>query len=1106
MRKSLKIAAIALLSGGFILWGGALSAYESTAYATADQAQACRGTVLDSKGEPVIGASVLIKGAPVSTGVVTSFDGSFVQPNAKPGDVLVISSIGYETVEVAWNGAPLNVTLADDTTLLDEVVVTGYGGTQRRTKVTNSIAKVQEDILTKGTYSNVGSALSGAVSGLRVTSSSGRPGAAPTITLRGGTDWNGTGTPLVVIDGQLRDGLNEINPEDVESMEILKDAGATAIYGARASNGVILITTKSGRTGQAQINVKARVGLNYLNMGYKFLGAEDYITYLRKAYNEPLQDIIWKSRNQKATLTAGQPFGTGNPINAGTRWNLMVYSNDNAYLLNHGWKTMPDPINPSATLIYKETNPADYNMNVPALTQDYNASFSGGNDRGHYYASLGYNNQEGMPVNTFYKRFSFALNGDYQVTDWLKSISKFSYNRANWKGLPQGDRNSEANYFGRIMSTPPTVRMVDEEGNPTLGPNDGDGNQSYQDDKKYRDNQTDKFTMTQGFEAKILPGLVFKVNGLWFISESLQETFNKDFESQIGTFNRTRQSYAYFNRDFTQTYNATLNYNRSFADAHNLDLLIGGEYYDWYRRGFDAQGQGAPTDDFMDLGLTVTDAGKRAIDSWHSRRRISSLFGRVNYDYLEKYLLSATFRYDGYSSLLDNRWGFFPGVSAGWVFSKEGFMENTRDWLSFGKLRTSYGQNGNATGIGDYTLQGSYGTTKYDGSVGFLIGSLPNPSLRWERTNTFEVGADLGFFQNRLNANFTFYNRITSDKYADFTLPPTTGFSSIKNNNGVFRNRGLEFELNAKLIRTQDITWNVAANITYNKNMVIKLPDNGLLNNRQGGTEVYTGNGDEKIYVGGYQEGQEPGMMVGYVFKGLYRSDDQVPYDYLDRNGNPNGKQIISYAKFKTMSQADQENKYIPLRAGDAIWEDINGDGVIDVNDQKVIGNTTPRWYGGFNTQFSWKGLSLYARFDYALGFWNYDMSTPWFNGCGQGTYNATTAVLDSWSEENPNGKWPRYVFFDYGVANNYFRPSTLFACRGDYLAVRELQLSYALPQSLISKLHVKKVEFSVTGQNLGYLTAYPGNTPEKHSGTNFGSGDGYGLPRTFLFGIDITF
>ena len=704
MKKPFATLAMAAAIG---LTAGAFCAVPAAAVtAAAQQGDLVRGVVRDAAGEPIPGATIMQAGT--LNGTMTDSDGNFAI-SAPKGARLVISCVGYSNVEIVADGQNgLSIVLNEDKMFLDETVVIAYGGRQLRTKVTNSIAKVQEDVLSRGVYSNAGSALSGAVSGLRVTSSSGNPGTAPTITLRGGTDWGGTGSPLVIVDGQLRDGMNEINPEDIESMEVLKDAGATAVYGARASNGVILITTKQGKTGTTQINFKVRAGLNYANLGYEFLNAEQYITYLRKAYAEPLQEVIWKTRNQKATLTAAQPFGTGNVLDSGMKWNLMEYSQDNAYLLEKGWQKMEDPINPGQYLIYKETNPADYNLNSPALTQDYNANFSGGNDRGHYYASLGFNRQEGLPINTYYQRFSFAFNGDYKVTDWMKSVSKFSYNRANWDGLPS-TQTSEANYFGRIMSTPPTVRMVDEDGNPCLGPSSGDGNQSYQNDKFYRDYQTDKFTMIQGFDFTILPELSFKVNGQWFINEGITETFNKDYERQINTYDRTRTSYAGFSRVFTQTYNAVLNYNHTFADAHNLDLMAGAEYYDRYSRGFSAQGQGAPTDDFMDLEYTVTDAGKRKIDSEHSRYRIMSYFGRVNYDYMDKYLLSATFRYDGYSSLLgSNRWGFFPGVSAGWVFSKEDFMAGTSDWLSFGKLRASYGQNGNATGIGAYTLQGSY--------------------------------------------------------------------------------------------------------------------------------------------------------------------------------------------------------------------------------------------------------------------------------------------------------------------------------------------------------------------------------------------------------------
>lgn len=1006
-----------------------------------------------------------------------------------------------------------DLVIKEDALSLSEVVVTGYGGTQRRSKLTNSVAKVSEETFSVGVFANPGQALSGAVSGLRVVNTSGSPNATPSIALRGGTNWDGTGTPLVIVDGMLREsGFQDINPEDIASMDVLKDAGATAIYGARASNGVIFITTKKGASGQSQINFKGRVGLNYYYSPIEFLDTEDYITYMRKAYNE----TPWADRGM---LKAAQPFGTGNVYGEdGSKmlWNLMAYDPKYDFLLSKGWKTMDDPVG-GGKLMYRDTDFKSYNMNDPALTQDYNVNMSGGNDKGHYYASFGYNKIEGMPINMYNERYNVLFNGDYMIAPWLKSISSFSYNRGNWTPMPYGQQG-EANYFGRIMSMPPTARFEDEEGNMLLGANAGDGNQSYNADKFWYDYQRDKFTIAQTFEVTLMEGLKRKGNASWFLNEMITEYMVKDYETRPGVFNRTRYTGADFDRYFSQTYNATLQYQKTFFDADDVDVLLGAEFYDRKNRGFNASGEGTATDDFADLALTLNGEGKRDIDSWHEQQRIISYFGRLNYDYDGKYLLSATFRYDGYSSLLgDNRWGFFPGVSAGWVFSREDFVADNADWLSFGKLRASYGLNGNASGIGAYTLQGSYANSDsngnqyiYDGNNAFRISNLANYGLRWERTRTAEIGLDLGFLQNRINFNMTYYNRLTMDKYAAFTLPSTTGFSSIQNNNGKYRNAGLEFELAAKVMRKKDFSWDVKANIAYNRNKVVSLPDNGLPKNRQGGTEVYTGRKDadgnwETIYIGEYQEGQEPGYFTAFQFEGLYQSDDEVPYDFVDMRGNLAGKVLYSKARYDSMSAAEKARAWY-VGAGDAKWKDVNGDGIIDARDQVKVGNTTPRWFGGFNTTLNWKGLQFYARFDYAFDFWTMDISSPWFDGCGQGTYNASTNVLDAWSTENPNGKYPKYVFADQLGANNYFRPSTLYAYRGDYLAFREISLSYSLPEKWLNKTLLSKVTFSVSGQNLGYLTASPTNTPEVGRSYALSSGDGYGLPRTILFGLDLTF
>ncbi len=1107
MKRGVCLKALLPLSLGAILFvGGGIETqavtYSSSVSTAEVQAKTItvKGVVVDATfNEPVIGATVVLKGDK-SKGAQTNLDGEFTLANVPSDGTIEVSYVGMKTVSVAINGqTDLRIVLQEDNELLQEVVVTGYGGKQSRAKVTSSIANVNTEKLTTGVYSNPAQALSGAVSGLRVIQASGNPGATPQIVLRGGTNLDGSGSPLVLVDGQLRGSLSDINPNDIESMSMLKDAGATALYGARAANGVILVTTKSGKAGVGEINVKARIGLNYAVFPHKFLGAKDYITWMRRAYNI----TPWAP---KANLTGATPMGTGNVYGPGMRWNLMEYKTEYDDLLTKGWQTMKDPIS-DKTLMYKETFPQDYNFVNPSMTQDYNVSLSGGNDKGSYYAGLGYNHAQGLPVTSFYKRYSFVFNGSYNIKPWLTARSNFNFNRANWNSMP-GSQGSEENYFGRINSVPTTARYEDEEGNLLLGPNQGDGNQLFQPEKWIRDNQTDKFTMIQSLDIKFTDYLKLTLTGNWYYSEGFYEGFNKDrITNQQGTaWQRGRETWASFDRNLAQTYNGVFNFNKYFG-KHSVDAMLGMEFYEDRYKGFYAEGSGAPTDDFMDLGLTLTDEGKRSIDSGHSRYRILSYFGRLNYEYDSKYLASVVFRQDGYSSLLDNRWGFFPGVSAGWLFGNEDFVKEAMPWLSFGKLRVSYGINGNASGIGAYTLQGSYGSAKYNGNTGFLIGALPNPTLRWEKTRTFEIGADMSFFANRLNTNITYYDRLTSDKYAAFDLPPTSGFSSITNNNGKFRNRGVELEISGTPIKTNDFTWQIGGNISYNRNKIVQLPDNGLDLNRQGGQQIYTGNGNVLRWVGGYQEGQEPWVVVGYRSMGIFQTDEEINAAYPGGTveGNVQGKKAYTPAAWAQLTDAQRRNGIL-ITPGDMRWKDINGDGKIDSFDQEVFGNAMPHWTGGMTSTMSWKGFRLYLAVDYALGFWNYDNTTPWYIGAAQGTYNTIDMVFNTWTPENPNAKYPKYVYADMLGVANFHRNSDLFAYRGDYLAFRELSLTYALPQSIVEKVAAKRIELSVTGQNLGYLVGAKVATPERMRTGGVASGTGYSLPRTVLFGLNLTF
>lgn len=1092
-------------------------------------ASVCTGVVVDEEGEPLTGATIRVDGTNIAT--AADVDGNFTLSNVKPGSTLIVSYVGMSPVQVKWDGSPLKITMTSDSSVLDEVVIMGYGITQKRAKVTNSIAKVADEVLTVGTNANPAQALAGAVSGVKVSVSDGAPGSTPNITIRGGTNWDGAASnPLIVVDGQIRDSMADMNPNDIESMDVLKDAGATALYGARAANGVILITTKQGKEGKGRVTASVKLGVTNYSSGYKWADAETYLYWSR---------IGTQNIYDQGAFAAGYNalFGTGNGNSTGATslskssvWNLLVLNDENKYLLDYGWQTMPDPLNEyrgtNNTLLFKETDPVKHNLLNNTLTQDYNLSFSGGNDRGNYYASIGYYDADGAITGAYYKRYNFSFSGGYKISSWLEANSVLNYNRADYNNTVNGGQGI-GTIFGRIAALPHTIRFQDEEGNQLFSLANGgqSSNTKFQPDKFIRNNQTDKFQMTQTLTATIIPGLTLKGAMSWMYSEGLYDSFNKDFVTNInGNLNTTRSTSQSFERTFTQTYNLVANFNRTFVDKHTLGIILGVEYYDRKLKTLAASGYGAPTDDFGNLQYTDQSEGARSMSNYTYQDRVFSYFGRLEYDYMDKYLVAATFREDGYSRLMNNRWGFFPGVSAGWVFSKENFWAENAGlaWLNYGKVRASFGLNGivNPNVIGWYTLQGSYTSFQYNGNIGFRISGLPNPNLRWERTRTFDIGVDLGFLNNQINLIATYYNRLTMDKYANLSLPQTTGFSSVTNNNGSYRNQGVEIEVSATPVRTRDFQWTIGANITYNKNVIVELPDNGLDNNRQGGQQVYNQNWkegmDEKykyIWVGGYQEGQEPNIMWGWKKAGMIRSEADLAAlgDYIDISNSSSATPALyaTDAGLERLKAMGRANGAIKLHPGDFYWKDRNGDNAIDQYDKWEIGNRTPRWSGGFNTKLSWKGLSLYARFDMGFDFRVYDATWCWVMSGGQGAYGMLDEVKKTWTPENPNAKLPVYQEGSQLAANNWLRLSDFNTKPGNYLACREVSLSYAFPLSITQKFRCQGLILSVTGQNLGYLkkTSLPlpdaNNTYAALSADNAGT---YNLPKSVIFGLNITF
>lgn len=1094
------------------------------------------GKVTDAAdGSGLPGANVIVAGTTV--GAVTNMDGNYTLQIPANGKELTFSMIGYtsQTIAIGESGV-INVSLKTTTQAIDEVVVVGYG-TQTRSKVTSAIEKVDMKLYETGMRSNPAQVLSGTVPGLRVVTATGRPGSVPSIVLRGGTNFDGSGSPLIIMDGQIRGSFSDINPEEIESMEVLKDASATAIYGARASNGVILITSKRGKEGVSSVKVKVKRGTSYLNTPYDFVDAENYIKWARLGAEQAI-----KNGTLAASNVAGVgPRGTGNMYkdaagnildgNYDSRaiWSVMRLDATNQELLGQpGWKQMKDVIKTAANgnydpngtyydLLYKDFNYGDYGLNKTAQIQDYNVSFTGGNNKGKYFSNLGYYNEGGLSLETFYKRFNFAFNGDYKIKDWLTSESGLQVAVAKWKD--QSLQNGETNYWARMLSAPPTMRGTNANGDWILGRDASDGNPAFNIDKYFRNNQSDKFTLNQAFRVDLAKGLFLKASGIIMYDEAFVEAFNKDFRTGIMSltnintgWNRTRSTSAYFDRTLRQTYNGLVNYQTKFLEKHNVSAMASVELYDSYNYGLSASGSGAPTDDFRDLNLTLNNAEQqtRSTDTWHARERILSQFGRVNYDYDDKYLFNFTVRRDGYSRLIgDNQYGVFPALSAGWLVTKENFMKSSQNWLSYLKLRTSWGKNGNVGGIGTYELQGSYGSqTAYNGIIGFLQTGIANPKLKWEKTNTVEFGAEMGFFDNRIYSAISVYNRITTDKIASVLLPTSSGISSVRTNNGSMKNTGFEVEITGKIIQKKDFKWEVSGNASWNKNIILKLPYNGNENNRQGGQQIYDPASGKVIWVGGLQEGQEWGGIYGFVSEGIIRTaDDLANYNKVDLaagqvwyNGSA-GKRVASQ-KIMTARGLTLAGGWIPTQLGDMMWKDIDKNDTIDTRDMVKLGRELPRLTGGFTTNFSYKRFTLSARMDYAIGHIQQDFMHMWALACAQGEFAPTTAVYDTWTPDNPNATYPRYVWADQLNAKNYDRPSSMFWRKSNYLSFREVSLSYSVSPALLKKVKMEGLVLTATGQNLGYLTDKMLNLPERTGNQN----GAYIIPTQLIFGVDITF
>ncbi len=1094
------------------------------------QTQTITGQVTASEDARALeGVSVVVKGT--AKGTQTDAGGNF-SIAAASNDVLTFTFTGYAPQEVkVGNNTQLSVSLKQVVSTLSDVVVVGYG-TQSKKNLTGSVATVNPIAFAHSPSTNAATALQGTVPGLNVQQTTGQPGSSPNITFRGGSDFNGTGSPLFVVDGVIVPSLYGLDMNDIASIDLLKDAATAAIYGARAANGVVLVTTKKGKKGKAQMSYSIAYTNNYVRRNSsQYLSAADYIRMNRlglqaRYFGDSLDNNKNAMNTDKGQLNGSWGWGLNSGFTSptGLYTTQLVSDQNRKYLTNPDWHLLIDanPFNTGQkdSILYKDLDvQTRENMILQQVaTVEHNLSFSGANDQGNYALSLGTANDQGIIIGSSLQRWNMNFNGGLNVSKNLKITSNISAYTIN-QALPYNDPagGGTGGLMQRFIGVAPTVRYSNDTSGVILpGPNDPTlGNPKYWSQLYQNNTNQQRFLGDINLEYAITPYLKFLASGSGYFQYTTNNYFTKSYQQgNNGSINTNRPASFNNTKDVQYTTNAFLQFDKHFG-VHSVTALFGGEFYDFKRYVSSGFAQGASTDLIPWLvastapsvvGGTITNPAGASSDfsAWD---RLSSLIGRVNYSYKNKYLLTAIMRYDGSSRLSpSNFYGFFPGISGGWNLHNETFFQNSNlsKYISTIKPRVSYGVTGNLASLKDASGNPLYYPTAqvynsigvYNGMGGTYAASYINPNLRWERSNTINLGADLGFFKNRVNATFDYFIRNVFDKLANLNVSAQTGFSSYTTNLGQLQNRGIEISLNAFVLAPEKAdgpSLNVGATLATAKTYAVKLPYNGLPGNRQGTSQVWDpSHPGQLMQAGGLIEGQRIGLDQVWAPKwaGIYTDQGQITKDAAVYNA------FLPYNN-KTVKQL-----------GDARWYQVNNNDTIDSRQFVYVGRTTPQVTGSFYAQAGWKGFHLYAGFDYALGF--VILNNEILRGLSQvqGSQNSTTDVLKTWSPSDPTGTLPRFYWANQGRnyatdASGNNPPANMWE-KGNYVMLRELTLSYDLSSHLIEsglKNKIKALSVYVTGTNLSYLTAYSGNFPEV-GGIDNGK---YPLPRRLTLGARIT-
>ena len=1040
---------------------------------------AVTGTVVSQEdGQPIIGATVRVVGA--SAGAVTDADGKFSISMPAGHNKLKVTYVGMVDQDVTVKGNSVRVVLAPDETNLDEVMVVAYG-TAKKSAFTGSAAVVKSEEITKTSSSNAVTALTGKVAGVQINSATGAPGQESlSIKIRGISSINAGTSPLIVVDGSPYDGdIQNINPNDIASMTVLKDAASAALYGARGANGVVIITTKNGREGTSSITVDAKWGAN--TRGVEFYNTVESPAGYYEAYYQSLKNYRTSLGDDAATA---HRWALNNMFSGGYDLGYNVYTvPEGQDFIGPNGKLNPNAtlgrvinVNGTEYLLYPDSwRDAAYQTGV---RQEYNVTATGSNDKGSFYGSAGYLKNEGISIGSDYERFTGRLKADYQLRSWLKLSGNFNYAHYKANSLADDGGSTVGNVFmvknmapiyplyirdaaGNILQDSKTGLAMYDWGDGTVTgltrPTMTGSNPIFANYFDKNQNEGNSLDATGTAEIRFLEDFKFTSANTVMLDETRLTYTNNPYYGQFAANNGSVQK-AHV-RTWAYNYQQLLNWHHLF-DKHDVEVMLGHEYYRT-RYYYLTASKNNMFSVFNDELAGAVNTG--TMNSYTTDYNVEGWFGRVQYNYDNKYFGSLSYRRDASSRFHpDHRWGNFWSLGGAWIISKEKWFN--APWVDELKFKASYGEQGNDN-IGSYLYTDTYSIVPSGDGAGVKPSSTKgNETITWEKNGNFNTGFEFSFFRGRLAGSIEYFYRRTNDMLAFFALPASSGWSGYYDNVGNMQNMGAEVELDGTLIRTKDFEWGLNLNFTAYKNEITSIADKN---------KTQTVEGSEGYASGSYFYGEGESLYTFYMpkYAGVDENGKSMFYkDKLDENGNIIGRETTT-------------------TPGEATYY--------------LCGTALPWAYGGFGTRFSYKGFDLAVDFNYQLGGQIYDSDYAGMMGItSSGRGSAIHAdLLNSWTEENPNTNIPKLIIDDTSTTTT----SDRFLIGASYLSLQNLNFGYTFPTKMTSKVGIGKLRVYLTATNLWLWSKRQGLDP-RQSITGGASSAYYSAMRTISGGISVTF